>query len=65
LGIAGFKDIGKLMIHQKDGYLKFLIFGPDHKTGPKFTTYSNVLQDHFSEGGRSMIPESYFRNPKD
>lgn len=56
----GWKNIHRLMIHRKEPYLQFIIFG-DGKDIVKRTRYDNVVIEGFSSRGKPMMTPSTTR----
>lgn len=56
----GWKNIHRLMIHRKEPYLQFIIFG-DGEVIVKRTRYENVVIEGFSSRGKSMMTPSTTR----
>jgi hypothetical protein len=56
----GWKNIHRLMIHRKEPYLQFVIFG-DGEDIVKRTSYENVVIEGFSSQGKPMMTPSTTR----
>jgi hypothetical protein len=60
LGIDGWKNIPRLMIHRPESYIQFVLLteGPSIRLR---TRYANVVMQHFMSGGRSMLAPRFLR----
>ena len=50
----GWQNIKKVMVHRKDAYIQFVVFG-DERDFVQKATYAKTVYEGFSQGGKSML----------